>query len=365
MKHSWVEINLSQLRANIRAIQASVGSKTEIIFVVKADAYGHGLSAVVRAAAQEGIRWFAVAYAESALVVRALLPEARVVVLGYVDPASIDCLLATHIVPVITDLDHGLALAVAARERAAVLDVHLKVDTGMGRLGVQWDEVERVVDALNRAGGLHIAGVCSHFAKVEPADPSAAERQAARFQQAVSHLPATVFKHLSSSRAALFFPGWDFDGIRQGIDLYGYGASQCSGRFQTQPILEWKTRVVQVKRVPRGFSVGYYGTHVTPAPTQIATVAVGYADGYNRALSNRGDVLIGGRRCAVVGRVSMNWITVDLGPDAAVRVGDEVVLLGRQGDESIWANELSQICRTIPYEILTSIHASLERTYIG
>jgi alanine racemase len=180
----------------------------------------------------------------------------------------------------------------------------------------------------------------------------------------LTHFPPTVFKHLSSSRAALYFPEWDFGGIRHGIDLYGYGASDPKGRFQMEPILQWKARVAQVKAVPAGFSVGYYGTHTTEYPTQIATVAVGYADGYNRALSNRGDVLIGGRRCAVVGRVSMNWITVDIGPDANVCAGDEVVLIGEQGDDAIWADELSKICRTIPYEILTSISALLERRYM-
>lgn len=364
MEHSWVEINLGQLRTNIRSAQAAVSPGTEIIFVVKANAYGHGLLPVACAAADEGIRWFTVAYLDAAVALRDALPDANLLVLGYVSPQSIDQLLEKRILPIVTDLEHGLALAEAARERGQVLDVHLKVDTGMGRLGIQWDEVDGAIEQLTADGGLHITGVCSHFAKVEPDSPESAEVQAERFSVALESVPAGVFRHLSSSRAALYFSEWDFDGVRQGIDLYGYGASDPAGRFLTAPILEWKTRVVQVKQVPAGFSVGYYGTHVTEYPTQIATVAVGYADGYNRVLSNRGDVLIGGRRCAVVGRVSMNWITVDAGPDADIKVGDEVTLIGRQGLEAIWANELSQICRTIPYEILTSIDSSLERRLV-
>lgn len=364
MNHSWVEVELCRLRANVRALRSAIPSKTAVMFVVKANAYGHGLVPVAKAAAEEGIDWFAVAFLDEALAIRAALPDVNILVLGLVLSEHVGLLLENRIISVVTDREHGLALAAAARSAGRALPVHLKVDTGMGRLGVQWNDVARVVNTLTSAGGLELAGVCSHFARVEPDQPDHASAQAVKFDEALRHLPAETFKHLSSSRAALYFPGWDLDGVRQGIVLYGYGANDPAGRFQTKPILQWKARVVQVKRVPADFSVGYYGTYRTEYPTQIATVAVGYADGYNRALSNRGDVLIGGRRCAVVGRVSMNWITVDVGPDADVKVGDEVVLIGEQGDETVWADELSKICRTIPYEILTSINASLERRYI-
>ena len=363
MNRSWVEVNLGQLQRNVRSLCDSIPS--EIIFVVKADAYGHGLVPIARAAAEEGVARFAVAYLEEALALRAALPDIDILVLGYVFPDNIELLIDQRIFPIITDREHGLALAAAARAIGKTLPAHLKVDTGMGRFGVQWDQVEQAVQAFKEEGGLELVGACSHFAKVDPQDPSAARVQVERFSQARTFLPKGIFTHLSSSRSALYFPEWDFDAVRQGIVLYGYGARDSGGRFQTQPILQWKARIAQVKGVPAGFSVGYYGTHQTESPTQIATLAVGYADGYNRALSNRGDVLIGGRRCAVVGRVSMNWITVDVGPDAEVSVGDEAVLLGEQGDEAIWANELSAICRTIPYEILTSIHASLERKYVS
>ena len=192
--------------------------------------------------------------------------------------------------------------------------------------------------------------------------------QARLFSEAASAMERVlghnVFKYIASSRAAFLADKWDFDGVRPGIVLYGYGTAREDGRFKTRPVLQWKTRVAQVKRMPSGYPIGYYGTHVTAQETYIATIAVGYADGYNRALSNQGEVLIGGRRYPVVGRVSMNWVSVDLGPATAVQVGDEVVLIGAQGDEAIWANELAKICRTIPYEILTSINSLVERKYI-
>jgi alanine racemase len=365
VNHSWVEVDLNRLKENIRALRSSVPAETAVLFVVKADAYGHGLVPVAQAAAEEGLSWFAVAFLDEALKIRAVLPDVHILVLGLVLPEHVGELLEKRIIPVVTCLEHGLALAEAARAQGRTLPVHLKVDTGMGRLGVQWDDAGGMIHALNAAGGLELAGVCSHFARVDPDLPDHASAQAEKFSDVLKHLPATVFKHLSSSRAALYFPGWDLDGIRQGIVLYGYGANDPKGRFQTRPVLQWKARVVQVKSVPADFAVGYYGTYRTEYPTQIATVAVGYADGYNRALSNRGDILIGGRRCAVVGRVSMNWITADIGPDSLVKVGDEAVLIGEQGEEAVWADELAKICRTIPYEILTSIHASLERKYIG
>lgn len=364
MNHSRVEINLDRLRQNIHALRSSVPQETAVMFVVKADAYGHGMVPVAMAAAGEGINWFAVAFLDEALKIRAALPDVHILVLGLVLPEHVGELIEKRIFSVVTCLDHGLALAEAARATGKTLSVHLKVDTGMGRLGIQWNEVSETIAALNEAGGLELSGVCSHFARVEPEQPDHASAQAMKFDDVLKHLPSGVFKHLSSSRAALYFPGWDLDGIRQGIVLYGYGANDPKGRFQTKPILQWKARVVQVKKVPADFAVGYYGTYRTEYPTQIATVAVGYADGYNRALSNKGDVLIGGRRCAVVGRVSMNWITADVGPDSTVNVGDEVVLIGEQGEEAVWADELSKICRTIPYEILTSINASLDRKYV-
>jgi alanine racemase len=172
-----------------------------------------------------------------------------------------------------------------------------------------------------------------------------------------------LFRHASSSRAFLYHDPWDLDGVRPGILLYGYGAGESLMRVTTEPILQWKTHVMQAKKVSAGTTVGYYSTHVTPLPTTIATIACGYADGYHRALSNKGCVLIGGRRCAIVGRVSMNWITVDCGPDADVKFGDEVVLIGRQDGEEIWAGDLARQARTIPYEILTSIDNTIPRKF--
>ena len=364
-----VDVDLDILEENIFSVRAALRRETEIIFVVKANAYGHGLAPVTRKAVTSGIRWFAVAYLHEALTVREHAPDADILVMGAVAPEDISVIVDNRITPIIVSEDHGLGLAEQARFMNATLPVHLKVDTGMGRLGVPWEDAVSIFKTLDSGGGLDIRGVCTHFAAVEPGEPDRAEIQIRRFLDVTGCLEASsgraLLKHISSSRAMLYHSEWDLDAVRPGIALYGYGTDDPEMRVGTRPFLQWKTKVVQVKHVPAGFSVGYYGTHVTRQPTDVAVISVGYADGYHRALSNRGHVLIRGRRRPVIGRVSMNWITVDSGVERDVREGDEVVLMGEQGNESIWADELARICRTIPYEILVNIDPMLERKYLN
>ncbi|MCS6772210.1 MAG: alanine racemase [Kiritimatiellae bacterium] len=365
----WVQVDLGLLDRNIRAVRLALNSRTSVVLVVKADAYGHGLIPVVRQAARSGVTWFAVAYLREAINVRRTAPDANIVILGAVSPEDVRTLIEERLYPIVVDEAHGMALARAARAIGATLHAHLKIDTGMGRFGVPWEEAVPIYERLARQPGLAITGLCTHFASVEARRPSLGPLQMERFRQIDEQIRSRsvhpLFRHVSSSRAFLIQPDWDLDGIRPGIAVYGYGARERGMRIQTEPVLQWRTGVMQVKRVPSGTLVGYYSTYVTPAPTTLAVIAVGYADGYHRALSNRGHVLIGGRRCAVVGRVSMNWIVADCGLNADVSPGDEVVLIGQQGSESIWADELARQARTIPYEILTSIHPNIERRYVS
>ena len=324
---------------------------------------------MARQAAALGVDWFATAYLHEALAVRELSPKARVVILGAVEAVDVPVLVERKILPIIVSEDHGIALAEAAHRAGMVLEAHLKIDTGMGRFGLAWSEATAIAERLARRPGLHLAGICTHFASVEPRKPALGPDQMQRFlgvaEQIQRFLQAPLFRHASSSRAFQYCPDWDMDGVRPGIAAYGYGARERGMRVRTQPVLEWRSAVMQVKKVPAGFPVGYYSTHVTTAPTVIATVACGYADGYHRSLSNRGFALVRGRRSAVVGRVSMNWMTLDCGPDSDVATGDEVVLIGAQGAEAVWADDLARLGRTIAYEVLTSIHAQAPRHYRG
>ena len=367
---SWVEVDLNRLRGNATAIRAALRG-ADLIAVVKADAYGHGLAAAAGALAGAGVRRFAVAYVAEAAAVRAAAPDAELIlVLGAAQAADVPRMLRDRIVPVVVSSAHAQELSAAAAAAGGRLPVHLKLDTGMGRLGfVVPAELDQAAAAA-RLPGLDVAGVCTHFAMVEPErKPTAAKGQAEKFRQALPVLESAagrrLFRHMSSSRAALLLPDCDQDAVRMGISLYGYGAADRDKRFATVPVLQWKSRVMQVKTVPAGFAVGYYASYKTTAPTDLATISCGYTDGYQRHLGNKGHVLIGGKRRPVVGRVSMNWISADLGPASGVQAGDEVVLIGAQGGEQIWADELAKHCNTIAYEILTGISRQIERRYVG
>lgn len=364
IRSPWVEVDLDALDKNIQRALRAAGEDTSVMFVVKANAYGHGLVPVAARAAQSGIEWFAVAYLHEALDLRRALPGVKIVVLGVVDPLDVPPLLEHAIIPIVVSRGHGKELAAAASTSGGTLPVHLKVDTGMSRLGVPWEEGGSTLQELCETPGLDVQGLCSHFATVEPEYPETADVQYERFALVAEAVPKMLFKHFSSSRAFLYHPEWDFDAVRVGIALYGYGTDEEGCRVHCDPILQWKSTITQVKHVPGGSAVGYYGTYTTPAATHLAVIATGYADGYLRSLSNRGHVLVRGSRYQVVGRVSMNWITIDLGPTTDVVPGDEVVLVGTQGDEAVWASELAAQCRTIPYEILTGINPAIQRKYI-
>lgn len=369
MKSSHVDVHLDTFAENVGNLRAALAASTQLVLVVKADAYGHGLVPITRRAAACGVNWFAVAYLDEALAVRQVAPHADIVILGAVEASDVPVLAEHRLLPVVVSEEHGRSLAGAAQQTGLKLRAHLKIDTGMGRFGVPFAEAATAYERLATQPGLQITGLCTHFASVEPRKPSLGPDQMDRFrslrEDILRRAREPLFSHASSSRAFQYYRDWDLDGVRPGIVAYGYGSAERGMRVSTRPILEWRTSVMQAKRVPAGFPVGYYSTYLTPAPTVIATVACGYADGYHRALSNRGFALVRGRRSAVVGRVSMNWITLDCGPDSEVEAGDEVVLLGRQGRESVWADDLARLGRTIAYEVLTSIHAHTRRRYHG
>lgn len=360
-RNAWIELDFELLCRNLAAIRARLGSATEIIQVIKANAYGHGMVAVAPRLHECGVRWFLVARMDEAVALRALLPGAEILLLGAVWPGDLSELRIHRITPVLLSEEQALDLAAAARREGFALPCHVKVDTGMGRFGLPWGRAAELISRLQAQGGLDIRGVCMHFASAGRVGDAFTAVQKDRFAQVVEGCRARglapLFKHVSNSAAFSSHPELDYDGVRVGILAFGYGGRRASSRAQTRPLLQWKTRVLQVKRVPAGFPVSYLGTHVTPAPTCLATIDIGYSDGLPRLMSNKGHVLVGGRRARVVGRVTMNFTVVDVGPEAAVRPGDEVVLIGSQGDETLWADELARWCQTIPYEILTNIRS--------
>ncbi len=367
MQTPRVTVDLDILSDNIRRLRGVLKGGAEVMFVVKSDAYGHGVEAVARRAAAEGVGWFAVAYFEEALRVREAAPEAEILVLGPITGEEVAAALERRITPVVVDAEHARQLGAAARAEGRELVAHIKVDTGMGRMGLVEGIHPGEMEAILREPGLYISGICSHLAAVDLKRPWLQEKQHARFLRAIEAAEATagrrLLRHLCSSRGIQYYPDWDFDLVRPGILLYGYGCSDPRNRVVTRPFLRMTSRLMQVKTVPEGYPIGYYSSYRTTRDTRIGVVGAGYADGYLRSLSNRGEALVNGVRVPVVGRISMNWITVDLGPDLPCKAGDPVVLLGEENGEALWADRLGRLAGTIAYEILTSIHPRIPREY--
>lgn len=362
--HCWTELDTDVLEGNLRAAQRALQPDTALFFVVKSDAYGHGMASVVRCAVAAGIDCFAVAHVEEGIALRALQPRATIMVLCAPPPDTVPDLLDKRLIPVIAGPEHGEAMAdaVCRCRPGSLLRCHVKIDTGMSRLGFDWTRAPRQLQVLSRHNGLRIEGIASHFAAAGGEAPARTARQFQRFSKVISAClqdgMALAMSHISASGGFCENSQWDLDAVRLGILLYGYPPMPSACRIAVRPALQWKTRVLQVKPLPRGRSVGYGATYTVRGRRRIALLSVGYGDGYSRHLSNRGVVLIDGCRCPVVGRVSMNLTAVSLPPNCRAQAGDIAVLIGCQGGAAVWADELAAAGGTIPYEVLTSIRCS-------
>jgi alanine racemase len=359
-------VNLAAVERNIRRLQAVVPTGTEMCAVVKADAYGHGAAPVARAAQAAGAGWLAVASAQEAAELREAGLQGPLLVMGA---------LSGEELPVALEARAGVVAwtqeFVTELERAAggsPVGVHVKLDTGMGRFGTR--ELEEALAVAERvagsSGALGLRGAMTHLATAD-CDPEfmAAQLEAfAPFVAAVRARWPDVLVHAANSAAVLSAPESHFDLVRCGLAVYGCDPmGGAPGDQQLDPALELSSYVAAVKPAQPGDTVGYGRTFTAERETNIATVPIGYADGYVRALSNNSDVLIGGRRYPVVGTISMDNLTVDVGPQAAVRVGDRVILLGAEGDERETAEDLAQRVGTISWEILCGISERVPRVY--
>lgn len=352
-----------------RILDAAAGDRPapEILAVVKANGYGHGAVHVARAleavAEEVGIAWLGVALVEEGVELRRAGLRLPILVLGgSYEGTGYRELLDHDLTPVVFRLDHLEGLREAAGEGAPPIDVHLKVDTGMGRLGVLTDELPAFLEAAAEVDGIRIDGLLSHFANADLADDRETKAQVERFAaasaqvKAAGHAPTWV--HLANSAAVLSRLGalGGHTLVRPGLMLYGYPPSEAVARSaDLRPVLTWATRIVHLKRVPPGFKVSYGQTWSAPRESLVATLPVGYADGYDRRHSGGAPVLVGGRRCEIIGRVCMDMCMVDVTDVPDVALGDEVVLVGAQGEAEVGADELAERIGTIPYEVLCAI----------
>jgi alanine racemase len=367
ISRSWAEIDRAALVHNLQVLRARLPAETSIMGVVKANAYGHGVGIVADAIAG-AVQSFGVANLEEAIELRGLLPLAPILILAPSLPDERAGVLELGLMPSISDLAEAQVYSALAMSLGVVAPVHLIIDTGMGRIGMWEDEAPAFVKQVQELPGLRVAGLGSHLPSADE-DEAYTREQLARFWKIATDLRARGLPdctvHIENSAGGLGFPESAGDLVRAGLMLYGSSPLPAD-----QPLLRqamtWKTRITLVREVGAGRGISYGRTFITPRPMRVATLAVGYADGFRRHLTGRdADVLIRGRRCAVLGRVTMDQIVVDITGLPEVEAGEEVVLLGRQGDEEILALEMAEKAGTIAWDIFTGIGRRVRRVPAG
>jgi alanine racemase len=362
MRAAWLEVDLDAYRANVRALAEYAG--TPVLAVVKANGYGHGIALIARAAVEAGCPGVAVALPEEGAELRAGGQPGRIVVLGLSLEEQADLLAEHELEPVVTRPQMLTVLSEAGRRRGEPVPVHVKVDTGMTRVGVEPEEALAFCGRTADDPHLRLAGVVTHFASAEDEDLSGVEAQWSRFEPLVAALrdfSAPPVLHAANSAAGLWFPPARLDWIRGGLLTYGVPPAPRPLPFAVRPVASLKAKVVQVREVPAGRQVSYGGTWTTHRPSRLALVTVGYADGLPWALSNQGAALVHGRRAPIRGRVCMDQVVLDVTDHPPVAPGDEAVFIGRQGAEEITVGEIAALAGTITYEVLTRLSARLPR----
>lgn len=364
---TWAEINLGNVAHNVKAFRRLIPLPTRLMAVVKAEGYGHGAVEVGRAALAAGADWLAVALVEEGIRLRQAGLAAPILVLGYLPPDAMGAVIQYHLTPGLVDLASLEMLEDEARLQRKKVGVHLKIDTGMGRLGARGSAGLELVARVLKSSHLELEGVYTHFAAADTEDKSFTLTQLDKFKSIVETIKKEkpqIIAHCANSAAGLEIPEAYLDMVRIGISLYGlYPSPEVKPVIELRPVMSLHTNIAFVKEVPEGTPISYGCTYVTPRPSRIATLPLGYADGYMRLLSGKANVLIGGQRVPQVGRICMDYCMVDVTdlPDAGV--GEPVVIFGSQGNQNISVDELAELIGTINYEIVCAVSARVPRYY--
>ena len=369
LRRCWVEVDLAALERNLGNIRAALPARIQYVAVVKADAYGHGIHPVVTRLMQSGAGSFAVANIEEARRIREIGSGWPILVLSAILPEEDRSIVDYHLIPAVSSGQEVERFESLARTRNQKMPVHLKIDTGMGRLGVWYTEAAGLYRRLSRSPHLELQGVYTHFSSAD-SDPVFTAEQRRRFLRTLHALPgfdpAGKLIHADNSAGLESFqPDSPFNAVRVGLLQFGilpYPDSLLS-RVLVEPVLSFHTRVGLVKSIPAGTGVSYGRTHFTSRRTRVAVLTAGYGDGIPVAISNRGSVLIRGLSCPILGRVTMDQTIVDASRLDSVRVGDTATFIGRQNEAEIRAADFAKQADTIPYEVFTSVTKRVTRIY--
>ena len=380
----WAEIDVTAISHNVAELRRITHPDAELMIAVKANGYGHGAVETARAALAGGATRLGVARVEEALELRKAGIEAPILICGYTPPAQAPQLAAQDLWASVFSLEGARRLSSALKKNQRLV-IHLKLDTGMGRLGLLPDPPrtdaidgtrprQRTVNEIVHIGRLHnlaLEGIWTHFAASDAADKSYTQIQLEHFKRLVGEVEEAgltiPIHHAANSGAIIDLPQSHMDMVRAGITAYGLYPSDNvkKKRLDLKPALQLKARIVHLKRVPQGAKISYGCTWEAKHATNIATIAVGYGDGFSRALSNRGAMLVGGKRAPIIGRVCMDLTMIDVGINTEAKVGDEVVIIGRQGDQMITTDEIAQKLNTINYEVVTNLMARVPRVFVN
>ena len=365
---SWVEVDLDNFIGNLKEIKRLIGPHVDFMQAVKADAYGHGAIEISNVALKNGARMLGVANADEGVQLRVSGIEAPIVILGPSTESEIEEIIKYNLTPSVSDLTFARKLQKAVKKAGSTISVHIEVDTGMGRGGTMHSEALQLIRDVLALPDITLEGIFTHLASSEITIPYN-DQQWQLFSNLLTELEARNIKipirHMDNSGAILNYPQFNLDMVRPGIMTYGiYPSPATEAKARLAPVMSFKTTIVLIKDFPPGYGIGYNSTYITKEKTRIATIPVGYGDGYGIVLSNQGEALINGKRAPIVGRISMDLCTIDVTniPDCAV--GDEVVLLGKQGNEYISANEIAAKAKTISYEVLCALGKRAPRIFL-
>ena len=380
---TWAEIDLDSYAHNIRELRRITNPDALLMVVLKANGYGHGAAEMAREALQHGAAWLGVARLNEAVELRRAGLEAPILVLGYTPAELAQQLIEFDLTQAVYGYPNAEAISTRALKLGKKISVHIKIDSGMGRLGLVPhallpEEAIRAthpnpIDAVEKIAGLkglELQGMFTHFATADSADRTYADRQLEIFLDFLHQLDRAgctpPIRHAANSAALIEMPASHLDMVRPGIATYGLVPSEeiNNTRATLKPVMSLKSRIIHLKKVSAGFNVSYGITHQTEKPTTIATIPVGYADGLNRLLSSSGQMIVHGQRVPIIGRVCMDLTMLDVGDISGVEMEDEVVIFGRQGNASLTADELATRLNTINYEIVSTVMARVPRVYV-
>lgn len=375
------DIDLDAYAHNIRELRRITRSQARLMAVVKANGYGHGAVEVARTALSNGSEYLGVARLNEAVPLRQAGLGAPILIFGYSSPDLAPLLIKYELTQTVYSLSTARILSEHAIRQGKKINVHLKVDSGMGRLGLLLPSTNsnpvkqailktvRTIESIVRLPGLTVEGIFTHFATADSADKSYANLQLNRFMELLDHLKQErlepPLRHAANSAALIDMPESHLDMVRPGIATYGLQPSEDVKKeiIDLKPVMSLKSRIIHIKKVTPGFNISYGITYQTKDHTTIATVPIGYADGYNRLLSSRGQMLVHGQRAPIVGRVCMDLTMLDVGGIEDVALEDEVVVFGRQGEECLTTDEIASGLETINYEIVSTITGRVPRVY--